>query len=74
MKMKKECSSGAERWVCVTEASRLLGCTDTSVRRLAAAGKLTVKAIPGARPMYPVSELQAIADQSVKKATSGAFD
>lgn len=50
------------------EAAKTLGVTVDQLSRMGRLGKLTVRRIPGTRPMYLRSEVEALAESSMRPA------
>lgn len=59
-------------WLSFVGAGRILGVEAKAVRRLADRGQLTIKHVPGCRPMVLASEVRALAKSSIVKRAPNA--
>jgi hypothetical protein len=50
-------------WVLARAAARLIGCDEATVRKLAAAGLIARRAIPGTLPRYNLSDITKMVDR-----------
>ncbi len=55
-------------------AAKHLGCSPSAVSRLAQAGHITVRRLPGCDPRYLVSDLERLARESTRPAIREATD
>jgi hypothetical protein len=57
------------KWMTALDAARTLGAGRQVLPKLAAEGRLTVRAIPFTRPLYSLASVERLARESVRPAT-----
>jgi hypothetical protein len=75
--MKKNAAKPAPdppRWYTATEAGQVIGCPARQIPRLAEAGAITVKRLPGVsgRPLYLKADVERVARESVQRAKTAS--
>ncbi len=62
------------QWVSRATAAKHLGCNPHAVSKLAQAGHVTVRRLPGCDPRYLLSDLERLAQESTRTAIREATD
>ena len=63
------CEIGSREWITATIAAKELGCPFQAIRRIARAGHITIREIPGCDPLYLASDVSRLAEASTRPAT-----
>jgi len=60
----------SREWISASEAARAMQLAPQSFKRIVDLGKITVRKLPGARPVYLASDVAKLIQESTQKATS----